>query len=429
MQKITIGTLVFFVALTFLFSCNREETEVGFELGNPDRIDVLDFEKTDVQSYTLFEDSIYTSDFGGVLGCYKDAYFGEIHVDIYTQISMLKSSTIDYSEYILDSVRLDLGISGLYPAATSNYPKEIFLQVYQLAEELVKDSSQYHYSTDSVACGNELFSGKVSLSMDSTVSKPSISVLLDNEDFLNCFKAKFTSSSSLISATKGLCIKANLSLSDGDGALVYIDQSDSSSTGVNLYYRKTETADTSSVQKFGIGSSSYQFSRYRYNYTGTALTPFVNNIHDSIEGNPNLYIQNLSGVCAKINLPDLKEWNEAHPGAIINNAILVLPLITDAVNNEPIPQLICQAYTATGSKTPILDLSTTTSEAILTSFGGKYDSNKKEYRMRITRHVQNILNGEFKGNGLNIIGYNRRTVANRSVIDGSKISLEIHYSE
>ena len=420
MQK-NLSYVLFFSLLIMMFSCKREDTEVGLELQSPsDGLDLKKeiFKNTDIKAYTVWEDSLNTFGYGSVFGYYKDDVLGEMQANVYTQITLTKNN-LDLSNLTLDSITLDLQFSKLYPSKKIyTYPKKVFLQVYQLSKELEIEA---YYSTQSVPCApTPLYEGEVTLSMDSIGSKPPhISVKL-SEAFLNSLKTNFTSNEAFISATKGLCLKIDPARSEQNGTMMYLNLSDSSSlTGLKLHYRD---GDSTGVQPFSIGRNSLKFSEYKHNYAGTVLAPLMSNRGDSVAANPNVYVQNLGGTSVQLNFPTLEEWGKKHPKAVINSASLILPLVSGDVNDNPPHQLYCFAYNQDRRLGDLIDLSEN-------YFDGKYESRK--YRMRITRHIQAILNGGYGNWGL-VVRCRRPdkvSEANHCVIDANNISLEILYSE
>ena len=69
-----------------------------------------------------------------------------------------------------------------------------------------------------------------------------------------------------------------------------------------------------------------------------------------------------------------------------------------------------------------------------TYFGGFYNESKKEYRFNISKHIQEILNGEIIDYGLILIPDKRQMTANRVVLNGpessnNKLRLELIYTK
>ena len=411
--------------LIFLYSCKQDETIIGSDIYEADSFNVKKYVDTDIEAYTIFDDSLRTSGYGTVFGFYKDNVFGSVNAEIYTQMS-LRAANVDLSAVTFDSLTLNLQIAGIYSQLSSSKSQKIYLEVHQLSNLLRADSS--YYSTNSISCNpSPLFEGEVILSMDSVESNgkklaPHISVRLKDE-FMNLLKDNFTNEVAFVEKIKGLRLRIDPARSDN--AIAYLDlRLDSTLSGVKLFYKENPNTDTVKIHTFSLGSGSLKFSKFEQNYSGTALSTFTTNPKDSIAKSPYLYLQSMGGTMIRMKFPSLDDAVRSFPkNVIINEASLILPLADINPNENPPPsQLVCWMYKADGTLGNILDLTGN-------YFDGTYDPIKKQYRMRLTKHIQSLLYGTIKDWGIVVFINGRISTANRCVIDGNNVKLEIHYSE
>jgi hypothetical protein len=202
-------------------------------------------------------------------------------------------------------------------------------------------------------------------------------------------------------------------------------------TGLTVYYKESENQDTSSSYAFLFDKTAAHFNRYEQDYTGTELAVFQTNPYDSISGNGALYLESLGGTSIKLRFPYLKAWGEQHPNAIIHQAELYVKVPDLPINDNPPGSLVCYRYlTPDGTATSIIaDML----DGVLSSgFDGAYNSSDRQYRMRISRQIQQILTGVLPDYGLRLFVNSRRTTANRCVVGGTNnksIKLKIIYTE
>ena len=406
------------ISLMLLYSCSEDETIIGSGIHESGALNVKKLIDTDINAYTIYDDSLLTKNHGSVLGFYRDNVFGSVSAGIYSQMS-LRGASADFSPHTFDSLTLDMQISGVYSNSLSDESPKVYLQVYQLSDEIKVDSN--YYSTNSAQYNpTPLFEGEVTLSTDSVTvngekTAPHFSVRLKDE-FMNLLHENFTSNKGLYEKTKGLYFRVDPSRSDN--AMAYINFAlDSSLTGVKLHYKEKDST-SAKVYTFSLGKESFKFSEFKHDYSGTALSVFTSNPKDSIAKSPYLYIQSLGGTLVRVKIPGLKDKSKYPEKMIINEANLILPLADINPDNNPPSQLYCAMYKEDGTVGAILDY-----------FDGTYDSSKKQYRICLTRHIQNLLYGTIDDWGLLVYINGRGAIANRCVIDGNNAVLEVYYSE
>ena len=154
---------------------------------------------------------------------------------------------------------------------------------------------------------------------------------------------------------------------------------------------------------------------------------------DTTLGREKLYVQAGGGVTTKIAFPSIKE-KLGGKQLVINKAELVITNIdNDNFFTEP-AKLRVSGVSSSGKLVYIPDDAVYTSENY---YGGIYDTEKKEYRIRITKYIQQLLlNDEYlnyiylKVSGAGIRG-NRLILSgtNPTTNPDSRLRLEISYTQ
>jgi len=119
--------------------------------------------------------------------------------------------------------------------------------------------------------------------------------------------------------------------------------------------------------------------------------------HDTSDGKNFLYLQGLSGVKIKIRLPFIKDYGKSQKIAI-NNAVLILKNFESDTTLAPPPQLTLIKADSAGRIGYLVD----DSEGSV-YFGGTYHASDKSYSFRITRHIQQIIQGKEKNYDLYLL--------------------------
>lgn len=107
---------LFFLATVLISACKKKDTLVGQGVLNPDDyLNGITTDTFDLETYTIAEDSIITSNPPNtVLGSYKDPKFGDFDASFYTQFRLgsLNPDFGDPSQIVLDSFVLALEYAG-----------------------------------------------------------------------------------------------------------------------------------------------------------------------------------------------------------------------------------------------------------------------------------------------------------------------------
>lgn len=418
-----------FLAVLFsvcFVACQDDETEIGY--GLQDRSTYYNGTRDTIYftASTFFEDSLQTSGApspysAGILGNYSDATFGSMSADFYTQLCPVGEGgvNLDPTTTHIDSVVLGMMVHSWYPnTADSSRTYNLHFEVMQLAEMLQTDSN--YYASNTIPVGSECyFNGTKQYSERDTM------IHLKLGENINPLFMVSLSSEEFIANAKGLRIRL---LGDSDPCAPVINLA-AVSTKLCVYYTYNGLHDS---VDFLCGTGTNHFSHIEHNYSGTVFNAFVANPKDSIPGTQYLYLDPLGGTKIKFNLNEfIAAFKLAHPYAIIHHAELLLPK-ADIADDLPPERILAYKTSLAGFEAPIPDLLNEYYGDYSGGFDGRFHADKNYYRLRITRHLQQLLRTGFDlGTTLYIDA--RRSSANRTVINGSEkenpIRIEFVYSE
>jgi len=420
--------------------CKKEMNTIGLNLNE----DILYASFTDtatVTAYSILHDSLKTASLVfNFLGFLNDNVFGTTTASIYTQF-VPSGNNISFGDSPeLDSIVLTLRYTGGFYGDTLN---PFLIKIYELEEEMsVKDtfysfSSVPHNGIDLIHSDYAPFSlyptPKTKVKLD-TVYEPHIRIRLSDElgyRFLRN-EEELATASSFISFFKGLYICSEQLRSNG--SLVNFTLQNAGLSGIQLYYKnKGETKKFSFVIKGG--SETVRFSEYKHEYE-LGRHDFVEQVINNVTsgGSEKIFVQAMGGVKTKITFPHLKSLKDKR--IVINKAELVLSVDkTEELTLYPPPSnLGLQAKNMKGDLVFVPDELWGGGY-----FGGNYNSDKKEYRFRITRYVQDMILRNNYEPYLYLVASGAAAFANRVVLYGhepqnlmdksSRLRLEIYYTE
>ena len=413
-------------------SCKKDIDTIGLNLqdgtlGNA-------YAEIPLTAYSTVEDSLFTKNLlYTLLGEIRDPVFGITRAGFCTQFALQGSNTTLGDDLSLDSVVLTLQYGGYYGDTLSG----LRLEVCELTEQLTK--SQY-YSSD-----NNPANQGVNLTYSSApiLPTPNTRVKIDTatymahmrirltDDFgyrlLNLSSNDLNNNSAFQSAFYGLVIKAT---SNGAGNLCYFSPT-AAQSGLTLYYK---AGGVTKKYTFPITTDCARYNFFTHDYT-TGDADFRRQVvnGETALGKDKLYIQPTGGVKTHVNLDAFGEWVK-DKNIIINKAELVITNTDIAENTFTNPGNIGLQVVKTDNNTTY-----TPDDAVYTStsyFGGTYDTDKKEYRFRLTYYAQEILRNQgINDNGINIVVTGSGIRGNRLVFRGTdesytdRLRLAIYYTE
>jgi hypothetical protein len=459
--------LIIVVILTSITACDKESS-VGLGVQPPNDLLHVGFQDTTrIVTKTVKEDSLRTdqgliSNGYYIVGKYIDPIFGEADASIYTQLKLISDAPTFGINPICDSVVLSLKYYGTYYGETSGRrPAKQTISVYQLNDQI---STAVPFYSDSVVPGsavpipylaNDLANHKTfvpdltdSVSAEGTLLHPhnklapQLRVQLQKEFgqvILNRQgNIELNDNSTFTPFMKGLYITAKntTGLNPGEGRInSFIMQA----SYVKIYYHNTSpTLDTLSLT-LALWDVA-RFMTYNHDYTGASA--YLNqqlNDHTDTALYPHYtstYIQSMAGVKTKIEFPNLLNFAKPHPVAI-NKAELVVNVDPATIayngnNFNPPDNLLL--FGINDDKTLFLlpDLT-----EIPYYYNGAYDATTHQYRLNISRYIQQVLTGKLHNNGLYLTlpHISGAITANRVVIGGgvpgttNQMKLEITYTK
>jgi hypothetical protein len=417
-----------------LISCVDEDDMLGQDFVDPSDIIIVNkYSSFDISGRLFHEgDSLKTSDYRYVtLGSYSDNQFGKLTSSIYTQVS-LSSSSIDFNFYkdSAQSLVLSLAYAGYFAKDTLTKNMNMRIELYKLSEDF-QDSVPY-YTNSTLAYSNLIKdttivvapTERVQVGDDTNKLAPQLRLDLGQDllqELLN--SGSFASNKEFKNFFKGLYIKLT-PVSDPNGMIAYFDMY-SPNSGITLYYQYNGR-----VQKYNFvfASGSRSFVNIDYNFAATPLSAFAQLgqdtiiCNDSVGDKSKMYLGSLGISIATLDINDLKQWYQTSTNNLagFNQAMLILPVsedyITSVGGDHNVPEkIICYRKDDNGKLIYIHDVFGDSDH-----FSGKYDKASKSYKMRITSHFQNYLNGNIKSSEIYLLPDLRTYKANRVVLNGPK---------
>jgi len=448
----------FFYSFTFLLlslmffsqGCKKEINSIGLDLKDPN--DLLNATFTDTVTLTAYsatslfwKDTLNTTGLiFNYLGCLTEEVFGTTTASIYTQLVPAGNNFNPGDSYKLDSIVLTLRYTGGFYGDTLN---PLFINIYELKEDMVanktydQNNTIEHYAENLSNSVFQFFPKPNTKAKVDTLLEAHLRIRLNDElgnRFLKDYK-KMATDEDFKKFFKGLFIEAIPSRNHG--CLVNFSLVNALS-GIQLYYK-----DNDKAKQFSFiinNTNTVRFNNYKHNYeVGNAnfVAQVLNN--DTVKGEKMLYVQSMGGVKTKIAFPNikaLKETNANGKNRVINKAELVITNIGENMNLYPVPaRLGIQAVKKTSGNpsakpelVTILDALTGNSSY----FGGSYDEKTKEYRFRITRYIQDIIQKDNYQNYIYLVTEGAAAYPNRLVLNGTapadiskRLRLEMYYTE
>jgi len=398
--------LLLSIILINLASCKKDPYTIGLSLLPPtDTLTVKTTDTVSIVAYSVLQDSIRTDETKtNILGSFVDPVFGKTTASFCTQLR-LSSEGVDFgTDPVLDSVVLMLRYSSIY--GNSNALQN--LRVYELNEDIVVDTA--YYSNHKIQYYNTLladytFSPNLtdSVSIYGTNVLPHLRINLSNQTNYFGNKILYAPGDILLKNTKfvdfinGLYIQS--SAVNSDGSLISFNMS-SELTKMVVYFHSYDTIGNikdSLHYDLVINTLCPRFNTFDHNRYSEAVPEFKNQVlnHDTTLGKNSLYIQGLAGVKIKLHMPYLMDFSNK---LALNTAELIIKNFQTDTTLAPPAQLTLIQEDSAGKMHTIIDEAEGSAY-----FGGTYISSDRSYHFRITRHIQQVIQGKIKNNNLFIL--------------------------
>ncbi|MBO6027213.1 MAG: DUF4270 domain-containing protein [Bacteroidales bacterium] len=411
-------------------------------LSENDAIDVYYTDTLQITCHSVLVDSLKTKGLGTVLlGSMVDPVMGQTDAAIFTQLHLSSTNHRFGSEVFVDSIVLQLGLTGYYGDTTTLQT----VHVYELDDSL-SVTSNYYQCSDIAAKSIDLANGYqfrphpktnhvVSTTDTVTLAKPMIRIPLDIS-FGNYLATIDSAAYDSPDAFKQVChgLKICCESVTQDGAICYLTPTTNNLTQLQIYYRETPSSTKQLRYYFYITSEDAYFNQYQHDYT-MGSSEFTQQV---VDGNADLgqdqfYLQSMGGVRAKLNFPNIAKWQdilEPNTYLIINEAKLIFPA-SPAIGDSSI-------YRAPASLA-LLNIQSDGSTSMVqdyyegsTYYGGGYSNANQSVTFRIGEHLQRCILGNLDSQGLYVSIEGASYNAQRWIVAGPNadkgLKCEIKYS-
>jgi hypothetical protein len=262
---------------------------------------------------------------------------------------------------------------------------------------------------------------------------PQLRIKLDTSYFQNFFdSANYINFAAFKNFFKGVYISTESMPSSGQGAILYINLTNTVYSHLTLYFRSSIKpvsagplgADTSFIFNINAATCAH-YSHIVHDYSGASdINNQINIQKDTMIQEDRVYVQSMAGARTKITFPTLKHFFDDGKKAI-NKAELILKVDPSSIAGadsifSPHPQLVLAIADSLG---PLTLPDYYEGGAY---FGGTYDATNHQYIFNIARYVQQILTGKRKNEGLYIMTTSSSTTANRVQLIGGNKALSGH---
>lgn len=429
-------------ALLLAFAaCKKSPETIGNNLvSDDDYLGVYHTDTAEIVCHSYFDSINTTNATSAMLGAMKDPVMGTTEAGFYTQFRFSVAGQNFGSNPVMDSIVLQLYISGYYGDTTVVQTAH----VYELADSLSKDETYYNYSevaTNAVDLANGFQfcprpRTKVHILGTDTVRQPIVRIPLSADlgnALINMDTTAYSRPDLFKEAFRGLYVTCS-SVSQ-DGAICSINLTSNTFTMLQLYYHDASTPDKPMRYNYYVTSSDAYFNHFDHDYTqGNA--EFVGQLIDGQEdlGQSTLYLQTMGGVRARVRFPNLSHWTDSLENShlIVNDARLILPVAPAAVDTVVYTApttLVLVGFNADSTTYLLPDYYEGTGY-----FGGTYNASTRTVTFRISEYLQSMIM-EKKDNaglslGINGAAYNayRWIVNGPEAEEGERMRLEVTYS-
>jgi hypothetical protein len=368
--------------LLLVVSC-EESSFIGLEVQpSADRFTVKSYMDNMIGSSLLERDSILAVDHAeSLLGVHHDPVFGRLNASFLTQAGIFE--LVNFGDQpVFDSLILYLHVKSHYGAIAE--PQEI--KIYEIIETIDPDSAYYSNLDPGSMIDNQdiLATHTVRMSESDTLMRIPITSVRFQDKLLYAPASATQSLEDFLAYFKGLYVSAELAA--GEGSVFNIDLN-SDNSKMSLYYRRSDTLDTSTRYDFVINRNANRINVFDRDYTSAA---FYDHLGETGTGDSLTYVQGASGVMTRLDFENVLTWRDSMPVSI-NLAQLYLPVDEIAVDYQkyPVPpRIVLFERDEEGRYFGVIDLTVGDN-----FFGGSFNAEEGYYSMNITNWVHALLNG------------------------------------
>lgn len=409
----------FLLIVPILFSCTKDLSEVGLDLVSPSELLKLGYSDTvSISAFSVQEDSVRTYNLSyALIGSMNDPVFGKTSAEWYSQIRLAEEPTYFGDTPVFDSAYLILPYQGAYGDTLSN----MTIRVYELAEDII--DSVHNYSNHTISYLENQLLGELTFTPrpnDSayylgSTQAPAIRIPMNSkfaQRLLFADTSYLTTNEEFLDYFKGLALVASTQETPGKGAIIKMKISAGSSKVLMYYHNESDTTTYS----FGINTECKRFNHYDHEGYSAASPMLSQQLQgDTTLGDQFLFLQSMGGIRVKIRFPHLADWNQSGK-VVVHDAQLIFTNSSPSTTFTPPDQITLYPVADDGTLYPyqLPDADQGTDY-----FDGYYNSTEGTYRFRLSRYVQQVMNGTQDNNGLFLIIPGASVTSDRLVLNGA----------
>lgn len=435
--------LVLCVLAMMGFSCSKTTEKIGNGLlHESDHLAAFYTDTIELVCHAETIDSMATRGMTALLlGSMMDPVMGRTDAGFFTQLHLSAPNQRFGTDPVVDSVVLQLAISGYYGDTTALQT----VHVYELADTLSAYEIYYQCSDMEVmptdlAGGYQFQPHPTTSGMvigDDTLTHSVIRIPLDlsfGQRLMDADTSYYSSADAFKEYVHGIKVCCE-PVSEG-GSICYLYPTNNDVTVLQLYYHESSTGEEIARRyNYYITSADIYFSQFNHDYT-LGSPDFVEQVveHDTTLGQEVLYVQSTGGIRSLIRFPHLTQWEDSleHAHILFNEARLILPAsaqVDDSSCYRPPTTCALVSINPDGSTSLIPDYYEGTSY-----YGGGYNTGTGIVSFRIAEYLQRVMQGKLESQGLYLsiqgaaFNSQRWIIAGPNAAEENRMRCEIKYS-
>ena len=394
----------YFILGVGLFACD-DPNVIGLDLPGSARFTISNDSIQNFETSTISEDNLRSDEsLHLLLGQINDPIFGDNKGAFVTQMLLPANNIEDLEGVVVDSVLITYSYTDFY--GDLNESNDLDINVFKLEEDINKDSIYYSNYNPSIsgtnlAIGNKIYDGDslnsayINIYIDNSIGQELINAsgssdMIDNESFLDFFK--------------GLYVEATAS-----NTILYLNPTADKSR-FSVYYHEVGV-DTAVSLDFELGGNAA-----RINIFNDKDSSFL------VEEEEKAYLQSMAGHKVKLEFLNRDYLYEMFSGKAINKVSIDFECIDD-LNYPPHEKIYLVREKKDGEIVLLKDFTIEGDQ----HFGGELDGTT--YRFNITRYFVQLLSNDEYTDVLYLLPSGGSANANRTILDKSKTSIKIIYTD
>ncbi len=462
MRLLKLDLLTLLISLFILASCKNPDS-IGLGVDPAKAIQASLLDSTTINTTTALDDTIATSNLSSVpLAFFKDPSFGTTEANIVSSLNLPGETaftavtdpiTIDSAVLVLDYVK------GAYGDLTTNFTAN----VYQLNEPILSQTyyNNKNWNVSSTNIGTKVFAARPNDSIyikdivtggpDTMKKVPQkvripISQTFLKNNFFNASASALATNQVFQDAVKGVFITLNSTATSTShpGATLFFNMA--ANAEIAIYYRVSHTGANPDTVVTALPLGYPHVVQIKHNYAASAdITSQINPLNKPTATFPNIYLQGLAGLRAKVAFPylsgkrllhDIRKSSLAANPSVDTNTITdyainwaelkLTPVVGSTIPYAPLPRLNLYRFDIAHQRTVVPDAYSADPRYLsVGSFGGFFDTYHQSYSFVITGYVDDLLRGKLKDYGTYISPGDTTGVSSGSVSISTASSAQI----